>query len=237
MEIETVSSRGRPRSLSSCTVRPRPRLTIRAGAQASACIGWLGRSCFSGPTMTGDLGNGQKERVGHLAHRHSHPSWAAARRKCAGAMPSGRRRYCAHGVRVQSAATAAGRADRRHLLPGGRAALPPADAAAESGSVPHREPRGAVPHPRRHRHRDGRVRRRLRCHHANPRIGVRLPARDPVSRRALQAVGAGAVPADACRRAVRPAGDAGRRLGPSGAAPPLLPCETSWPRRTDRTRC
>ena len=51
-------------------------------------------------------------------------------------------------------------------------------------------------------------------HHANPRLGVRLPARDPVGRRALQAVGAGAVPADACRRAVRPAGDGGGGLGP-----------------------
>ena len=32
-------------------------------------------------------------------------------------------------------------------------------------------------HPRRHRHRDGRVRRRLRGHHAHPRVGVRLPIR------------------------------------------------------------
>ena len=41
-----------------------------------------------------------------------------------------------------------------------------------------------------------------RGHHAHPRVGVRLPAPDPVRRRALQAVGAGAVPADARGRAV-----------------------------------
>ncbi|MFD2357330.1 hypothetical protein ACFSTC_60720 [Nonomuraea ferruginea] len=52
------------------------------------------------------------------------------------------------GVRVQSPATAAGRADRRPLLPGGRAAVPPADAAAGAVGVAHRQPRGAVPHPR-----------------------------------------------------------------------------------------
>ena len=118
------------------------------------------------------------------------------------AMPAGRRRCCARGVRVQSAATAAGRADRRPLLPGGCAAVRPADAAADAVGVAHRQPRGAVPHPRRHRHRDGRVRRRLRGHHAHPRVGVRLPTPDPVRRRALQAVGAGAVPADARGRAV-----------------------------------
>ena len=37
---------------------------------------------------------------------------------------------------------------------------------------------------------------------AHPRVGVRLPTPDPVRRRALQAVGAGAVPADARGRAV-----------------------------------
>jgi hypothetical protein len=47
-------------------------------------------------------------------------------------------------------------------------------------------------------------------------------------------MGAGGVPADARGRALRPAGDAGRRLGP---APPLLRCETGWPRRPGRTRC
>ena len=118
------------------------------------------------------------------------------------AMPGGASAIlCGRGVRVQSAATAAGRADRRPLLPGGCAAVRPADAAAAVG-VAHRQPRGAVPHPRRHRHRDGRVRRRLRGHHAHPRVGVRLPTPDPVRRRALQAVGAGAVPADARGRAV-----------------------------------
>ena len=35
-----------------------------------------------------------------------------------------------------------------------------------------------------------------------PRVGVRLPTPDPVGRRALQAVGASAVPADARGRAV-----------------------------------
>jgi len=35
-----------------------------------------------------------------------------------------------------------------------------------------------------------------------PRVGVRLPTPDPVRRRARQAVGAGAVPADARGRAV-----------------------------------
>ena len=86
---------------------------------------------------------------------------------------------------------------------------------AGAGAVAHRQPRGAVPHPRRHRHRDGRVRRRLRGHHAHPRVGVRLPTPDPVRRRPLQAVGAGAVPADARGRAVRPAGDGGAGLGPA----------------------
>jgi len=61
-------------------------------------------------------------------------------------------RYCGREVRVQSAATAVGRANR--------------------------QPRGAVPHPRRHRHRDGRVRGRMRGHHAHPRVGVRLPTPD-----------------------------------------------------------
>jgi transposase len=118
------------------------------------------------------------------------------------AMPAGRRRCCGHGVRVQSAATAAGRADRRPLLLGGCAAVRPADAAADAVGAAHRQPRFAVPHPRRHRRRDGRVRRRLHGHHAHPRVGVRLPTPDPVRRRALQAVGAGAVPADARGRAV-----------------------------------
>ena len=119
------------------------------------------------------------------------------------------------GVRVQSAATAAGRADRRPLLPGGCVAVGPADAAAGAGGVAHRQPRGAVSHPRRHRHRDGRVRRRPRGHHAHPGVGVRLPTPDPVRRRALQAVGAGTVPADARGRAVRPAGDGRAGLGPA----------------------
>ena len=39
--------------------------------------------------------------------------------------------------------------------------------------------------------------RRLCGHHAHPCVGVRLPAPDQVRRRALQGVGAGAVPADA----------------------------------------
>src|SRR5215217_310837 len=93
------------------------------------------------------------------------------------AMPAGCRRYCAGGVRVQSAASAAGRADRRPLLPGGCAAVRPAEAAADAVGVAHRQPRGAVPHPRRHRHRDGRVRRRLRGHHAHPRVEFGYPLR------------------------------------------------------------
>jgi hypothetical protein len=45
-------------------------------------------------------------------------------------------------------------ADRRPLLPGGYAAVRPADAAADAGGVAHRQPRGAVPHPRRHRFKE-----------------------------------------------------------------------------------
>ena len=79
------------------------------------------------------------------------------------------------GVRVQSAATAAGRAARRRLLPGGRAAVPPADAAADAVGGAHPQPRGAVPHPRRHRHRNGRVRRRLRGDHATRAVEFGYP--------------------------------------------------------------
>ncbi len=121
------------------------------------------------------------------------------------------------GVRVQSAATAAGRAARRPLLPGGRAAVPPADAAADAGGGAHRE-LGA---PFRIRagtdieaaeYADGVVVT------TPPRLGVRLPARDPVSRRALASCRACA---ELCDRPVT--------VEESGAAPPLLSCETGWP--------
>src|SRR5215813_9551681 len=60
------------------------------------------------------------------------------------AMPARRRPCCWRGVRVQSAASAAGRADRRPLLSGGCAAVRPADAAADAVGAAHRQPRGAV---------------------------------------------------------------------------------------------
>jgi hypothetical protein len=118
------------------------------------------------------------------------------------AMPARRRRCCARGVRVQSATTAAGRADRRSLLPGGCAAVRPADAAADAVGAAHRQPLGAFPIRGRHRHRDGRVRRGCVVTMPTRAFGVRLPTPDPVRRRALQAVGAGAVPADARGRVV-----------------------------------
>jgi hypothetical protein len=145
----------------------------------------------------------------------STPSRARSRKRRSG---EARRRRCFdRGVRVQSAATAAGRADRRSLLPGGHAAVFPPDAATDAVGRAHRQPRGALLHPCGNRRRRGRIRRRRRAHHAHPRRGVRLSTDDPVGRRAFHAVGAGAVPVAACDRAARPAGDGGGGVG--------------WPRR------
>ena len=107
------------------------------------CVGWIATasrplcSQFSAFPTEVDTGRprtllAHAARVTHANVRRPGPSGigagsmlAAARPEHSGAMPAGRQRYCTHGVRVQSAATAAGRADRRPLLPGGCGAVRP----------------------------------------------------------------------------------------------------------------
>ena len=110
----------------------------------------------------------------------------------------------------------------------------PADAAAGAGGAAHRQPRGAVSHPRRHRHRDSQGPPTAAWSPYPPARGSSATHSGPrIRRRALQAVGlAPFLPMPAAELCDRPVTVEQVRAGS-----PLLSCETGWPRRTDRTRC
>ena len=135
---------------------------------------------------------------------------------CAG-QPGWRRGVCVEGAR-----SAAGRADRRPLLPGGRSAVLPVAAAGGACAVAHRQPRGAVPHPRRHRRRRRGVRRRLRGHHAHAAWEFSYPT--PTRSVGVHVKPWGLAPSFRCPRPSC-ATDL-RRWSRSGAGPLSLSCDT-----------